>query len=75
MLRLTRGGSDCQLTIVDDGEGFDPAGRASGYGILGMEERAIALGGTLTIASAPGQGCTVRLRLPLPEPMSAAASP
>ena len=75
LLRLTRGGSDCQLTIVDDGEGFDPAGRASGYGILGMEERAIALGGTLTIASAPGQGCTVRLRLPLPEPMSAAASP
>jgi signal transduction histidine kinase len=65
-LRLARAGQDCELTIVDDGVGFDPKARTSGYGILGMEERAIALGGTLAITSAVGEGCTVRLRLQLP---------
>ena len=66
-LRLARTGQDCELTIDDDGIGFDPSARTSGYGILGMEERAIALGGALAITSAVGEGCTVRLRLPLPE--------
>jgi signal transduction histidine kinase len=65
-LRLTREGNDCEVTIGDDGVGFDPANREPGYGILGMEERAIALGGTLTIASTCANGCIVRLRLPLP---------
>jgi len=67
-VRLARAGQECELTIRDDGIGFDPSARTSGYGILGMEERAIALGGSLAIASAAGEGCTVRLRLPLPEP-------
>jgi signal transduction histidine kinase len=65
-LRLAREGKDCEVTIGDDGVGFDPANREPGYGILGMEERAIALGGTLTIASTCANGCIVRLRLPLP---------
>ena len=66
-LRLARTGPDCELTIGDDGIGFDPSARTAGYGILGMEERAIALGGALAITSAAGEGCTVRLRLPLQE--------
>jgi signal transduction histidine kinase/ligand-binding sensor domain-containing protein len=75
-LRLQRDGAHCVLAIRDDGVGFDVASPRTGYGILGMEERALALGGTLSIESAPGQGTTVRLRLPLPEeaPEHAASS-
>jgi len=67
-LQLRRIDGTCELSIHDDGIGFDPANAAAGYGILGMEERARALGGTLDVASALGSGTTVRLRLPLPEP-------
>jgi signal transduction histidine kinase len=64
-LRLQRVGAGCELRVRDDGSGFDPSRRAAGFGILGMEERARALGGTLTIDSRPGRGTDVRLRLPL----------
>ena len=69
-LQLRRIVETCELSIHDDGIGFDPVNRAAGYGILGMEERARALGGTLDIASGPGKGTTVRLRLQLPGPAS-----
>jgi len=64
-LRLRRMDAGCELRVHDDGKGFDPAKRTSGFGILGMEERARALGGTLTIDSRTGQGTDVRLWLPL----------
>jgi PAS domain S-box-containing protein len=52
------------LTVVDDGIGFDPArvdrsGERMGWGIMNMRERAQAVGGTLTIESAPGKGTRV----------------
>jgi len=51
------------LTVSDDGAGFDPADVDNGYhlGLRGMRERAEMAGGTLEVASAPGQGTTVRL--------------
>jgi signal transduction histidine kinase len=52
------------LTIEDDGSGFDPQ-RHKGLGLLGMEERATTLGGALTVQSAPGQGTVLSLTLPL----------
>ncbi len=54
------------LTVQDDGAGFDPAApalRARRLGLTSMEERARALGGTLTIASEPGAGTTVTLEV------------
>ncbi|HVX30769.1 MAG TPA: ATP-binding protein, partial [Nitrolancea sp.] len=56
-----------ELEIRDDGRGFDPMrpARPGAFGLRGMRERAQLLGGTLTIDSAPGQGTTVRARLPL----------
>jgi signal transduction histidine kinase/ligand-binding sensor domain-containing protein len=56
----------CELSVEDDGRGFDVGAARSGYGILGMEERARALGGTLVLDSAPGHGTTVKLRFPWP---------
>jgi nitrate/nitrite-specific signal transduction histidine kinase len=60
---LREPGGGLLLTIEDDGAGFDFA--ASGSGQLGlgiMRERAEAIGATLTISSAPGQGTTVSAR-------------
>lgn len=55
-----------RLEIHDDGTGFDTNARSpfSGFGLLGMTERARDLDGELTLDSAPGQGTTVRLSFP-----------
>lgn len=52
------------VTVSDDG---DEAGAAvnGGFGIVGMQERALALGGTLTAGPAPTGGWTVRADLPI----------
>lgn len=61
-----------ELSVEDDGAGFDLAEvrsrnfRESGIGLLGMRERAAALGGDLLIMSARGRGTIVRAALPLP---------
>lgn len=60
------------LSIRDDGVGFDTAALAGAQsppslGVLGMRERAVAMGASLDIRSSPGQGCTVELRCTLPE--------
>jgi signal transduction histidine kinase len=55
------------LTVEDDGGGFDPAApalRSRRLGLTSMEERAMALGGTLTIDSRPAAGTRIRLEVP-----------
>jgi signal transduction histidine kinase/ligand-binding sensor domain-containing protein len=54
------------LTVKDDGAGFDAAAPAASgrFGLLGMRERAAALGGAVDIKSEPGAGTTVAVRLP-----------
>ncbi len=61
-----RRGPTFRLVVDDDGTGFDPSARAGtrGAGILGMRERAAALGGRLDLDSKPGHGTTVRLVVP-----------
>jgi signal transduction histidine kinase len=55
-----------ELTIRDDGAGFDPEASTSGFGLIGMQERARQLEGELTVSSEPGAGTTVQARLPGP---------
>ncbi len=61
-----------QLSVLDDGSGFDPLRIDAGFGIVGMRERAELAGGTLAIDSAPGKATRVLLRIPVagPEPPS-----
>jgi PAS domain S-box-containing protein len=56
-----------QLTVRDDGRGFRPAeARAQKtYGLLGLRERTVLLGGDASVTSEPGRGTTVEVRLPL----------
>ncbi len=53
-----------ELTVADDGRGFAFDEAERGLGIAGMRERALLVGGELTIESRPGRGTTVRLTLP-----------
>jgi signal transduction histidine kinase len=52
------------LDVLDDGIGFVQAPGGSGVGLAAMRERAAALGGTLTVESAPGEGTTVVAEIP-----------
>jgi signal transduction histidine kinase len=55
------------IDITDDGTGFDPTTRpADGVGLAAMRERVDALGGTLTVESAPGEGAVIAVATPLP---------
>ena len=68
--RLTPAGDGVELTISDDGLGFNPTLRPAknksprGFGLISLRERATAVGGTLTVESAPGQGTTIRAQIP-----------
>jgi len=55
------------LEVRDNGQGFDPAAarQKKSYGLLGMQERAIALGGEVEIDSTPGQGSRISVTIPL----------
>jgi signal transduction histidine kinase len=57
------------LVVEDDGRGFDVSGRpgAGHFGLANLHDRATSVGGELEIASAPGRGTRIIVRLPLAE--------
>ena len=65
-LRLDVSSNRVSLTIVDDGQGFDPERVPQGhFGLIGMRERVRLLGGTLRLCSAPGAGTRIEVEAPL----------
>jgi two-component system sensor histidine kinase UhpB len=65
---LERTDGTARLVVEDNGPGFDVEAvlaHSDRIGLRGMQERAALLGGTLTIESAPGQGATLFVRIPL----------
>lgn len=58
-------GRTAQLVVRDDGRGLHvgSATRIDAYGMVGMRERADAIGAKIEVESAPGQGTTIRCRL------------
>ncbi|WP_321889987.1 PAS domain-containing sensor histidine kinase [Paraburkholderia bannensis] len=67
-LGLTGHSAIIRLKIRDDGTGFDTreAARPDAFGLTGMRERMLQLGGTLSIESAPGAGTAIVAELRLP---------
>jgi signal transduction histidine kinase len=62
-LRLSRVGSQVSVHVEDDGVGFDPAS-ASVSGLEGLRGRVEQVGGEVDVASLPGAGTRVTVRVP-----------
>jgi two-component system sensor histidine kinase UhpB len=59
-------GVDLLIRVTDNGHGLPVDWRRPGhYGVLGMRERAVALGGSLELQKPEGGGVTVLARVPL----------
>jgi signal transduction histidine kinase len=64
-IRLEVVGTDLLFSVTDDGDGFDLESTSMGAGLTNMTDRIDALGGTLSVQSAPGVGTTISGRLPI----------
>ena len=65
-LRLEIEPEQILLRIWDNGQGFEPAQVPKDrYGLIGMNERARLLGGTLSLESSPGCGTCLEVSIPL----------
>jgi signal transduction histidine kinase len=65
---ITADDAGVTVELADDGHGFDPGTVPPGHlGLQTMRERAAAIGATFDLASTPGLGTTIRLRLPRPQ--------
>jgi len=62
---LVRPNGHVELTVIDDGSGFDVEAarkRGAGLGLISMNERAYVFGGAVEVVSQPAAGTTVRVR-------------
>jgi signal transduction histidine kinase len=67
-LTLILEGDELCLTVSDDGVGFVAGtGRPTSFGVVGMRERVLIMGGQLSLESEPGEGTTLSVRVPLDE--------
>jgi signal transduction histidine kinase len=64
-LSTTHSDGHVELAVRDTGTGFDPSVPHSGSGLGHMRARVAELGGTVHIASSPGQGAAVIVRIPV----------
>ena len=67
-IKLRSTSNELNLIVEDDGKGFDLKQSASGYGLKGMQERALTVSGQFQLISAPGKGCRIMVKIPKIEP-------
>lgn len=63
-VRLELGEAEAALEVEDDGAGFDATKPSTGAGLRGIRERCALAGGKMELASAPGAGTRIKVRLP-----------
>jgi PAS domain S-box-containing protein len=63
-LCLKKEPSNLQLTVEDNGKGFDPALKKQGIGFSNISERARVFGGEVLIDTAPNKGCKLQVIFP-----------
>ena len=64
-VRIVREPSGVRVEVRDDGIGFEDTEAAEGFGLRGMRERLVALGGSLQVTTSPGNGVAIEATLPL----------
>ena len=62
---LAQSSTQLSVTIHDNGQGFDPAATTEGMGLTNLQRRAAKHGGSVRIDSAPAQGTTLTITLPV----------
>jgi len=72
-LQMRTSPDQLQLTIEDDGRGFNPDSVGRKSGLANLQTRVAGLGGHITFASAPGSGTKISILVPLPTPQIKAA--
>jgi PAS domain S-box-containing protein len=71
-IRFERRNNAYVLKIADDGMGFDPAVKKDEtFGLLGIQERVLMLGGTVDIKTEPGRGTVIQVSIPVPQAVTA----
>jgi PAS domain S-box-containing protein len=69
LVRVWRMEETLNIQVEDDGSGFDPSEAAPHRsGLIGIRERASALGGESEVESVPGEGCRLLVQIPLEWP-------
>ncbi len=64
-IRLVADTSGARVEVSDDGVGFSAVAATEGFGLAGMRGRVRDVGGQIEVATAPGRGTTVVVRVPL----------
>lgn len=64
LVRAARGDDGIEISIADDGDGFNADAVVSGYGMKSMRARSDTMHAQLTVSSTPGDGTSVHLKIP-----------
>ncbi len=65
-IELVREGGQLRMTVSDDGQGFcREQTRPTSFGLVGVRERVLMLGGSMTLESEPGEGTSLSVAIPL----------
>ena len=64
-VRLSEGDGMVRFSVTDDGAGFDPEATGYGTGLQGIADRLASLDGAIDVVSAPGEGTSLRGRIPV----------
>jgi signal transduction histidine kinase len=62
-MRVTFANGELDISIQDNGGGFEPASKTEGNGLTNMKQRLANIGGKCAVESQPGKGTTVRMHL------------
>ena len=63
-VRLGQSGENLELTVRDDGAGFDPMEQQAGMGLQNMKARVCEMSGVFLLKASPGQGTLVGFAVP-----------
>ncbi|MGF1589900.1 MAG: sensor histidine kinase [Pleurocapsa sp.] len=64
-IQLNRSREKIYLTVTDNGKGFNPDQNQAGFGLRGMQERVAAVKGQFQLTTSLGQGCKIKIEIPL----------
>lgn len=63
-IKLKTTSKEFDLSVEDNGKGFDPMQNFSGFGLQGMQERVTVVSGEMQIVTSPGKGCRIEVKIP-----------